>query len=345
MEWNFQDKLQSAPVYVYHIIGWLVYFFEDIIELIIEPWTTKSLALTFSGQLIALIVFYGFFWFIWPRTFQPGKYFWAIPGLLLGMLGFTFLRYFIQEMVFPAFLGFSNYRDNLSFWYYFGDNFRRPLRLIFLSGVIYLLIDQWQKEKRNRQLESAKIDAELALLRSQVNPHFLFNMLNYVYTEAFMVDKKLANSVLQLSGLLRYGTQNSLKNKTTLQREVAHLQDYIDLMRKRFGDRCHLDFIVQGQVGEQPVEPLLFLPFVENAFKHGIYTQPEYPIQVTLEVNAKQLHFRCKNLINQHQKDEGSGIGIQNVQKRLQLLYPDQYQLKIEEENNVFNVDLFLSLS
>lgn len=344
MNSNASISKRKIPFYVYHLAGWLFYFNEDIIELFTEKQNVYSLSLMVSYQIILILIFYGFLKVIWPRTLQPGRYLWAFPGLLFGVICFILLRYFIQEMVFPAFLGFSNYNDSLSFGYYIKDNFRRPFELIFLCGIIYLLMDQWKKDKRSQILEKAKIEAELALLRSQINPHFLFNMLGYLHTEAFLADKKLAGSILQLSNLLRYTTQKSLENKASLSQEIEHLTNYLDLMGKRFGEKCYINLQIEGLVAEQRIEPFLFLPFVENAFKHGIYTDPTNAIQVELFIQNGQVTFSCNNKINHHQKDPGSGIGIQNVRKRLELLYPGNHNLEIKKEQDHFFVALDLTI-
>lgn len=331
----------KIPLPAYHILGWLLYFNNDIIELFTEEQNINSLSLMFSYQLILMLIFYGFMYLIWPHTFQPGRYVWALPGLVIGVIVFILLRYFIQEMIFPILLnGYSNYGDHLSFWYFAKDNIRRPFVIIFLSGIIYLLMDQWKKDQQRQELEQAKTEAELALLRSQINPHFLFNMLSYLHVEAFRTDSKLANSILQLSGLLRYATQKSLENKAQLSHEIEHLTNYLQLMQKRFGEKCYVEFLVNGLVGKQRIEPLLFLPFVENAFKHGIYTNPDSPIQIELHIDNGSIGFTCKNKINHHQKDPGNGIGIQNVKKRLELLYPNRHHLAIHSNHNYFSIDL-----
>lgn len=263
-----------------------------------------------------------------------------VPGFIFGLLFFMVFRYFIQEMMMPFFFGFSNYALDLTPWIYINDNFWRPFQLILLSSAVFLFVDKLEKDRRNQQLEANKTEAQLAFLRSQINPHFLFNMLSYLYSKAYLKDKDLAHSILQLSDLLRYSTQKKEKKGALLSEEIRHLENYLDLYRKRFGNRCFVNYQCQGEINRQRIEPLIFQPFIENAFKHGIYTNESTPIVIDFQIEENHLKFYCKNKINQHVKDKGNGIGLENVKQRLILLYPNSHQLTIAKEDGYFSVQL-----
>lgn len=340
---NNKITFSRGQLFLIHVAAWVLYFNETIMWYTKTPdWDYQDILLSISEISIYIGIFYLFFSFIWPLCFKPGKYWLIIPGVILGFSAFIFARYLVEEVAFEIFFGFSNYRDDLSFWFYINDNYWRPLQLSLFSGVIYLLVERVKRERRNNALEQAKQEAELSLLRSQINPHFLFNMLGYLHTEAYLIDKNLANSIVQFSDLLRYSNEKSISEVSTVKEEINHLETYLDLMKKRFGENCFVEYQCTGQKTLQKIEPMLLMPFAENAFKHGIYNDPENPIVIKIKLEDNTLFFLCKNKINSHQKDEGSGIGVNNVKHRLNLIYPNQHELKITESDSIFEVNLKL---
>ena len=327
-----------------HVLGWIIYFLRDIIDYFVEPFDFELTCLSISFYFLIVSTFYLFYNWVWPKFLKPGKYYRIIPGIIGGLAYFIGGRYLIQEVIFPATLGFGNYYIELDFFFYVDDNWWRAFQIIVYSAVIYLLVDKVNADKKRSSTEKAKSEAELSFLRSQINPHFLFNMLNYLHTEAYMKDEKLANSILQLSDLLRYSTQKSNHLGATLEDEIYHLKNYIELYKKRFGENCYLNYSQAGKPDGQRVEPLLFIPFVENAFKHGVYTDKNVPIVVDININGQKIDFRCSNKVNQQNKDKGSGVGLQNVKQRLELIYPEKHQLNINKTNDTFTVDLSIQL-
>lgn len=323
-----------------HVIGWLIYFSGDFDWFFKNEWEQEDLIVEFSECLVYISTFYLFYYLTWPFCFQKRRYFTAVPGVILGLIFFMVFRYFIQEMMMPFFFGFSNYVMELTPWIYIKDNFWRPFQLILWSSAIYLLVDKLEKDKRNQQLENSKTEAQLAFLRSQINPHFLFNMLSYLHTKAYLKDEDLAHSILQLSDLLRYSTEKKDEKGAKLSEEMRHLENYLDLYRKRFGTRCFVDYQVDGTIENQQIEPLIFQPFIENAFKHGVYTDEKTPVVINFKIDKNRLAFVCKNKINEHTRDKGNGIGLENVRQRLQLLYPNDHELKLENVEGYFSVFL-----
>ena len=251
-------------------------------------------------------------------------------------------RYVLEEILFPLIFGFDNYY--IEGFFYIDDNFFRGFQMIIFSLAVYLFVDRFTRDKRREKEERIKSEAELSFLRSQINPHFLFNMLNYLHTEAYLKDEQLADSILQLSELLRYSTQKSNSNGALLQDELHHLRNYIELYKKRFGEACYVEYAQQGDPTDQRIEPLLFIPFVENAFKHGIYTDPKIPIRISVDVDEKRVRFACQNKISTHQKDKVSGIGLENVRQRLELIYPGRHTCQVASTNDIFTADLSVQL-
>lgn len=335
--------LKKVGIRFLHVFGWVIFFLDDINMMV----TSEDIDFTFvtisiSGFLCLIATFYFCYYWVWPFFIKRKKYWQLIFGVVIGSIFYMVFRYFLQEMLMPLFFGFSNYTIDLTLWFYISDNFWRPFQVISLSAILFLLLDRIKTEKQIQVHQSKKKEAQLAMLRSQLNPHFLFNMLSYLHTKAFMLDEKLAETVLQLSDLLRYATQNSEAKNVALSEEIRHLENYIQLIVKRFGENCFVDYQLEGKTSSMQIEPLLFLPFVENAFKHGIYTNEATPIIISIKLDERRVHFSCKNKIAHHTKDKGSGIGLENVRQRLNLRYPDKFELKIDETEDWFTVALTL---
>jgi two-component system LytT family sensor kinase len=184
-------------------------------------------------------------------------------------------------------------------------------------------------------------------LKMQVNPHFLFNALNNIYSLAVSEKgKKTGDSIMKLSELLRYVLyeKEDEQHKVSLEKEIKHINSYIDLIKLRYENGVYINFSIEGDMHNKRIAPLLLFPLIENASKHGVMNDPEKPTQIDLNVADSTIRFTIKNYKNNYLKDEAGGIGVQNVQKRLDLLYPNQYTLKVNETTDQFIVDLQLPL-
>jgi two-component system LytT family sensor kinase len=220
--------------------------------------------------------------------------------------------------------------------------------LVFgLSTALKLTSDRVQFERERKEGENETLKSELSLLRSQVSPHFMFNVLNNLASLARKKSDQLESVIIQLSQLMRYMLYETGERKVTLDNEIEYLKSYIDLQKLRFGSDVTVDFLTNVKNGELPIEPMLLIPFVENSFKHGIGLITDPTIVIRLALDSTTLNFSVKNKFSAgsvETKDASSGIGIQNVRRRLDLLYKDLYELKIYEGDQWFNVELKLIL-
>lgn len=334
-------KIKFHPILFLHLFGWGLFSAYKFWGEDLSDWEINLILLT--DILTNMAVFYFIYSFLCPRIQGSGQIWLTLLAVPLGAFSFVFLRYFIQEILMPATLGFANYgTPELNF--YFRDNILRGSATVIIPFIIFLLEKVQQNKRKSLRLEAAKTKAELSFLRSQVNPHFLFNTLSFLHTQAFTVDKELAANILKLSDILRYAIQNDQVKKRSLEEEVELLKNYIALLEKRFENRCFYTFNINGAPLDQQIEPFLLIPFVENAFKHGHYINPETPIKIQLDIMPGELVFSCSNHIKRQQKDQSTGIGLVNTRKRLSLLYPDQHQLQVREDQYIFQVQLSLTL-
>jgi LytS/YehU family sensor histidine kinase len=285
--------------------------------------------------------------------FARRKYGWAVLGGLGCMAFFIGFRYLIDEIVMFHLFGVRNYFPGTPFTYFAKDNlyYAIPLALI---GLIFKIVEDWFVHQKERTaLVSERNVAELAFLKSQVNPHFLFNTLNNIYSLAYTKSDAAPGAILKLSELMRYmlyegnsserATDSGGPAKVPLAKEVAYLENFVDLEKLRVAN-AHVQFTVEGNTNLFRIEPLLLVSFVENAFKHGDLTDPRHPLVIDLSVRNGTLRFDTLNKKASRQTDAVGGIGLANVRRRLALLYPNRHTLRISDEPNTYACSLELSL-
>lgn len=213
----------------------------------------------------------------------------------------------------------------------------------FISVFVGIFI---HTDKRLQRIENEKLIAELAQLKAQINPHFLFNTLNNIYALAIRNDKKTAESILKLSQLMRFILKDAQKNQVSLEKEIAFIDNYIALQKYRLTDYMALEYEVVGNAKSKKIAPLLLITFIENAFKHGINPDEDCDILIHISIvkNDLTLHvFNKKVPMSPNQMS--SGIGLTNTEERLQLLYPSKHHLDIQEDENTYTVELKLNLT
>ena len=240
-------------------------------------------------------------------------------------------------------LSFFSYR----FRSYFQNNIYYTLSIVFIAFAYRLLLAWYLQDKIRKDLENQKLQAELSYLKMQVNPHFLFNALNNIYSLSVMENsKKTGESIMKLSELMRYVLyeKEDAQNKVSLDKEIKHINSFIDLEKLRHEGDTYINFSIEGTPNGKRVAPLLLFPLIENAFKHGILTDASKPVNIELKISNNTLDFSLQNFKNSYFKDEAGGIGIQNVNRRLELLYGKNYTLNVKESPDKFFVDLQLPL-
>ncbi len=204
-----------------------------------------------------------------------------------------------------------------------------------------------QNEKQRKELEKEKLNSELAFLKNQISPHFFFNTLNNIYSLIGFNTEEAREAVLKLSKLMRYLLYESEHGESKLREEIAFLKHYIDLMRLRVGSKVELRISLPENHDELLVPPLLFVPFVENAFKHGISYRERSFIDIRMTVENNRILFYVRNSLGtgSQRGDVYSGIGLENVKKRLNLLFPGRHSLKTGQTSDEFEAELMIELN
>jgi LytS/YehU family sensor histidine kinase len=242
-----------------------------------------------------------------------------------------------------------------------GSDFKRPpfelFRLVnyaFTSAMIVgfafglkVMDRHHDDEKRRKELEKEKLHSELAFLKNQISPHFFFNTLNNIYALTTIDTPAAQESILKLSKLMRYLLYESEQGETLISHEIDFMTNYIALMKLRLSQKVDLSVSFPTEYNDASIPPLLFIPFVENAFKHGISHREASFIDIKLKIEGNKLIFSTENSIgksNQPSDKEHSGIGLENVKKRLALLFAERHQLVISETDLTFKAELIVEL-
>jgi len=339
--------------YIYtglHILAWLLLGFTLLFYIpltwnITLPsffWFWQSLVLCFM-----IIIFYSNAKIIVPKTIIRDK----ITPFLLWALCIIFAMQFIAYLYnyntdlhnkLAIILGFKKYRND-----YF-DNYVFTITLLVLGiSTSWAMLHHWQKAAQHKQkLEQDKTMAELAMLKAQINPHFFFNSLNSIYSLTYSNIEDSRSALHTLSRMMRYLLYSTEGERTSLLKEVDFLKDFIALMRLRANSKLTITTEIPEKLHDYPIVPMLLLPLVENAFKHGIHATDKSEIRITLKQQETNLEFEVENTFFEktNPTDQG-GIGLTNTKRRLQLIYPNNYIMKagITKEGK-YNVNLQITL-
>ena len=263
-------------------------------------------------------------------------------SLFLIFLDDTYLYNPLQGIPAPHYSMVEIYRQVFSL-----NNFL-SMHIFTMLFVFLKLFKYWYLEHQEKlQVEKEKLNAELQLLKAQLHPHFLFNTLNNLYSLVYEKSDKAPKMLIRLSGLLSYVLYECKANEVLLLKEISIIKDYVALEKERYGERLDVSFNFSGDIEDKMIVPMLFQPFIENAFKHGTSQQlGKVWMSIDLSVKNNQLYFKIINSCDNNfvAAPEKPGVGIENVKKRLGLLYPGNFKLQNGVEDDVYIVSLSLEL-
>jgi len=334
----------------YHIIFWMVWIsFNTIFFGAAQDAYRRTFIVELYELPEKIIVVYLNLYFLVPRLLLKKKYL-QYGVTLFAML---YLMALIMRAIYMEFLAAQYFPDTANLPYFQGY---RILKYVYynLCPVILLttgvrLFSYWyQQQQLNNELAREKLKAELHYLKGQLNPHFLFNTLNNVYSLSLKKSDMTPVMVLRLSSLMSYMLYDSQKDKIELTKDIENIKSYIALEKLRYGDRLKVSFNESGELKDKAIAPLLMLPFVENAFKHGL-CEDAAEVWLTIDIKLKQdmLYLKIRNSVDELSCDDGPlqyGVGLQNIKRRLELVYPENHSLDIVSDVDYFEVDLKIKL-
>ncbi len=334
----------------YHIYFWIVYFtinvirwgsfFDDYV------YSLKSNIVEFS---IHIILSYFVLYYLMPKYILKRKYGLFVLYLSLLLIAVYFIRtgltyYLVSKDIWPEAFGHQK-AFTLS---HFTTVFFGEIYVVAFVGGIKLMADWLYEREQINQLKQAKLDTEIKLLKSQIRPHFFFNILNNLYALTLEKSDLAPGLVLKLSEIMEFVIYDSQKNYVYLSDEIRYIKNYIGLEKIRFGNRIRSKIDIQESLLNVKLPPLLFLPFVENSFKHGLKNNPDFFIEIIFKhKDQNKLYF---SITNNHKKNfqnkdtKPHGLGLKNVKKRLNILYPDNHELIIFSSDQIYKVELTIPI-
>jgi len=334
-----------------HILFWVSYISFFVLQYaVISP--NFDVKLTIAGlgltALVDILASYFSFHILLQRFLLKKSYVWFVVLLFLSVAFFVLAQRALLLYVNIPLL----YPDSPSRLHGFWEfnpfyTFLNIYLVVVLFSTIKLIKYWFIDQKKKAELESKNRISEMALLRSQLNPHFLFNTLNNIDTLIMKDQQKASDAIIKLSDILR-SVIYERDEKVTINKEIDYLNNYIDLQRLRLKDPDFVSFEIDVHCKNQKIAPMLLIPFVENAFKHGLKNVPSPGICIKLRCDGSSVIFEVTNQINDHiiqNKDAVSGIGLANTKRRLELLYPKNHQLDIDKDDHQFKAMLMLNTS
>lgn len=364
-------KMKASSV-IAHCVVWLIFLSLPLLFISNQPQGASIASVLFSlNYFIFFITYIAAFYFnallLVPQFYLKKKFGIYLAVVFLMIIIISFIKPFdgllsdnrpprMPQKIESA----ENFREPPK-----SDDFHRPTEMpqnhpprridaisIFLlvmvigvSTAISITQTWYQSEQRASRAEADKANAELSFLKAQINPHFLFNTLNNIYSLAVTKNENTADCIMKLSNIMRYVTDEATEDYVPLQDEINCITDYIGLQKIRLGDNANIILEIKGDVNHKQIAPLILMTFIENIFKYGISKHEQSPIEIELFAEAKTITFFCKNKIfNSSIHEERKGVGIDNTKKRLEYLYHDKHFLNINNENGVYNVQLTLQV-
>ncbi len=288
------------------------------------------------SNLILILFFYFNYYFLLPYYYFTKKNLQFSIGILISLLIVLFLpeifqpnHHFEGPRRGPGGFPFMRFEDSFIFYL-----------VLFFVSLSLKINERWKKT------EEEKLNAELSYLKAQINPHFLFNTLNSIYSLAIKKSDDTANAVVKLSGMMRYLITDAQIDFIDLKKELNYINSYIELQKIRLGNTATIVLNLDSSDEDLKIAPLILITFVENAFKHGV--NPEeisiISIDIKIENNKLHLHVYNKKVNKPNQSENETGLGIENAKQRLNLIYPSDYKLKVVDNNNEFIIDLTIKL-
>jgi len=347
--------LRNANIIVIHLLGWLLFFTLILGFTISMAHNGPAIHFLTRPYFIFFLIYTGFFYlnsaFLFPELYLKKYHLFYFAVIIVLLAGVMIVQPFddLISMDRPP----SPDRPP-----HFSDRHGPPPQrhvhvdivsfilfiMVWISSSVLHIIREWKStEARAARAEAEKTQAELSFLKSQINPHFLFNTLNNIYSMAVTRNQHTAESVMKLSNIMRYVTDEVSQNLVPLENELNCVRDYIDLQRMRLDDKAEVLFFVTGDSAGVQIGPLLLMTYIENVFKYGISSHEQSQITIRINVEKDRIQFFCQNKIfTSERQTERTGIGLLNTQQRLQQLYPGKHSLSINTDNNLYTVDLTL---
>jgi LytS/YehU family sensor histidine kinase len=341
-----RQSIFKYRVLLLHVSFWVLYFSYRVYDLYDYLGLKKGAIYTGLPMFFNVIVCYVHYFFILPVLFRDKQWKKYARWLIILLLPIITLRILAENQIFIHLTSNENYYNTVKLTRMVSTVWD-TLSFLLFTGMIRFVLDWFELENKKNQLENEKLVAELNYLKSQINPHFLFNTLHNLNYLVYAGSANATEVIIKLSNIMRYMIYDAGKEQVLLPSEIEYMNDYIHLESIRLNQVFQLDFPIHGAIDQVKIAPLMLIPFLENAFKHGVSDQETNCwIKIKLVIENDQLHYHVSNkkLKMTIQNKLKSGFGLSNVKKRLALSYPDKHTLEVIDTDEIYQIDLTLQL-
>lgn len=329
-----------------HLLFWLVYLLGYFVTLnpdskiLYQVESIQFFSVTFL--ITTIFTFYINYFFVLKTTFKSHKLLPIFIGFVALFAFFIFIRYLLEEVLAFYLVGFSNYFQGTSLSFYILDNLHWASTPILASSALWIIINFIRTLQRQVVITEEKKQAEIQFLKSQINPHFIFNTLNNIYSLVVSKSEKSLDAIEKLSNIMRFTTYETQKEHINIQEEINYIQCLIDLEAIRMSKPIQIHVEISLDKEKQEIPPYIILPFVENCIKHGVIDSVENPALISIQSEKNVLTILAENKINSNLKDLHSGIGFENLKKRLEFYFPHKYEWNFEKTETHFKSMLII---
>lgn len=336
-------------VLLLHLSFWLVYLSFNLYQITVfqrargvawgQLFTSAFIQLIFTMGIAYLNYFY-----IWPRFLKYKNVWRYVAEFSIPFAAFIAARVFLTRYLIEGDPNWSNYFHSS---FFIVQTTATTLLIVLFVGMLRFAVDWFEFEARKNEVENERLTAELNFLKAQINPHFLFNTLNNLYYLAYTKSENTTEVVAKLSQMMRYMIYDSNHPRVLLSKELEYMENYISLERLRLNNQIPISLIVEGPIENVWIAPLVFITFLENAFKHGVNnSHPGSWVRAEIQIRGNECIYIVANSKPPANtvSTEKSGIGLQNVKRRLELSYPGQFDIKVSDYPDSYTVQLKLTL-
>nr|WP_295863964.1 histidine kinase [uncultured Chitinophaga sp.] len=338
----YTGTLSKKRALLVHVVFWiLMAYFTFVKNPIHIQFFVPDLFYT-TYVIVFVLTFYFHYFFVMKQVFKSFQWKKLLAGVFVSYLFFTGARWLTEQVITNLLFNKTNYIDP-TFINYMLDNLHYSSMPVIFSSFLWLGIYFIRLLEYNQAILEENKNTEIKFLKAQINPHFIFNTLNNIYSMVYFQSDKSLPAIEKLSQVMRFTTYESQKERIRLAEEINYIHAYIELEQLRHPETGFIHFISEVENEHLELPPYVLSPLVENALKHGA-ANGKTPITIRLSTAGRQLRFRTENEIGTQKKDKLGGIGLDNLKKRLQIHYPHRHQLNLTGDGRHFTAELLIQL-
>lgn len=344
---NFKGSLTYRKEIIIHVCFWVLVVYYTLISFDRNNPYYFSIAepdhLSVFWSMVFLSTFYFNYLVIMPRIFRNFNWKKVVAGAVTGYVFFVTIRFLLEQVIMKLIYGQGNYYEDTNALFYLYDNLYYSTLPLIASTLFWLIIFLFRLMEFNTFISEEKREIEVKFLKAQLNPHFMFNTLNNIYSLVHLKSEKALPAIEKLGDIMRFTTYESQKDTIDIEDEIKYIKSYLELEELRHNRNFFVKQYIDTGNQKLQLPPFILSPLVENAVKHGDWNE-DTPLEIYLKCTTNLLYFKVTNLIGKKNKHQVPGIGIENLKKRLHIYYPGKNRLDLKSHKNIFTAELEIQL-